>query len=114
MDQPAGDQPAGEQTSDSRPRESAVAWTWSQDDEGIPPELDLRGLRTDEAWSRVDKLLDRALPGGLAQVTIIHGMGPGRLRDQMLDHLAGDPRVASFHPAGERRNNFGATVIHLR
>jgi DNA mismatch repair protein MutS2 len=114
MDQPAGDQPAGDQPGDSRPRESAVAWTWSQDDEGIPPELDLRGLRTDEAWSRVDKLLDRALPGGLAQVTIIHGMGPGRLRDQMLDHLAGDPRVASFHPAGERRNNFGATVIHLR
>ena len=30
-----------------------------------------------------------------------------------VERLAADPRVASFHPGGERQNNFGATVIHL-
>lgn len=94
-------------------RESAVAWTWDHDDPGIPCELDLRGLQVEEAWLRVDKLLDRALPVGLAQLTIIHGMGSGRLRDQLLSRLAADPRVARCHPAGERGSNLGATVVHL-
>jgi DNA mismatch repair protein MutS2 len=109
------EQPADRQaTIASLPGESAVAWTWDQDDPGIPPELDLRGLRAEEAWDRVDRLLDRALPVGLGQVTVIHGMGPGRLRDHILERLAADTRVASFHPAGERRSNLGATVINLR
>jgi DNA mismatch repair protein MutS2 len=94
-------------------RVTAGAWTWSQDDPGIPPELDLRGLRADEAWERVDRLIDRAVPVGLDQLTIVHGVGPGGLREKLLDRLRGDDRVASTHPGGERQNNFGATVIHL-
>ncbi len=92
----------------------AVAWTWAHDDPGIPPELDLRGLRFEEAWNRLDKLLDRAVPVGLAHLTVVHGMGPGKLREQLLARLAADPRVAACHPGGERQTNFGATVIHLR
>jgi len=89
-------------------------WTWDQGDDGIPPELDLRGLRADEAWDRLDRLLDRALPIGLDQLTVVHGMGTGRLRDQLLARLASDPRVQTFHPGGERQTNTGATVVHLR
>jgi DNA mismatch repair protein MutS2 len=96
------------------PTETAGAWTWDQDDPGIPPELDLRGLRADEAWELVDKLIDRAVPVGLDSVTIVHGMGAGRLREQLLARLARDPRVGEVHPGGERRNNFGASVVHLR
>lgn len=95
------------------PTETAGFWTWAQDDPGIPPELDLRGLRGDEAWERVDRLLDRAVPVGLDSVTIVHGMGTGRLRDHLLACLASDPRVAAFHPAGREQSNVGATVIHL-
>ncbi len=105
--QPRGDQP-------EQLRETAVSWTWDQDDPGIPPELDLRGLRADEAWELVDRMLDRALPVGLDHLTIVHGIGTGRLRDQLLARLGEDPRVEGFHPGGERRNNFGATVIHLQ
>lgn len=89
-------------------------WTWDQGDAGIPPELDLRGLRADEAWDRLDRLLDRALPIGLDQLTVVHGVGTGRLRDQLLARLASDPRVQTFHPGGERQSNVGATVVHLR
>jgi len=97
-----------------QPTERAVAWTWSQDDPGIPPELDLRGLRAEEAWERLDRMLDRALPVGLDRLTVVHGVGPGGLREKLLDRLRDDARVGSFHPGGERQNNFGATVIHLR
>lgn len=89
-------------------------WTWDQGDAGIPPELDLRGLRADEAWERLDRLLDRAVPIGLDQLTVVHGVGTGRLRDQLLARLASDPRVQTFHPGGERQSNVGATVVHLR
>jgi len=58
--------------------------------------------------------LDRALPIGLDQLTVVHGMGTGRLRDQLLTRLASDPRVRTFHPGGERQTNTGATVVHLR
>jgi dsDNA-specific endonuclease/ATPase MutS2 len=92
----------------------AASWTWDQDDAGIPPELDLRGLTADEAWDRVDRLIDRALPVGLDRVTIVHGMGPGRLREKLLARLGRDSRVVRCHPAGERQNNHGATVIRLQ
>jgi DNA mismatch repair protein MutS2 len=105
---------ADRQGAPGAPRETAVAWTWDQDDPGIPPELDLRGLRAEDAWERVDRLLDRAVPVGLDEVTIVHGIGTGRLRQQLLARLQEDRRVASFHPGGERRENLGATVIHLR
>jgi DNA mismatch repair protein MutS2 len=91
----------------------AVSWTWDQDDPGIPPELDLRGMRLEEAWNLLDKLLDRAVPVGLSELTVVHGMGAGKLRERLLEKLDADPRVATFHPGGERRNNFGATVVHL-
>jgi len=108
------DEPSPAAQAASEVRQTAGAWTWDQDDAGIPPELDLRGLRTDEAWDRLDRMLDRAVPVGLDHLTVVHGMGPGRLRDHLLEQLGRDPRVASFHPSGERQNNFGATVIHLR
>jgi len=96
------------------PLVTAASWTWAADDPGIPPELDVRGLRGEEAWERLDRMLDRAMPVGLAELTVVHGLGTGRLRDHLLGRLAADPRVASFHPGGERQNNLGATVIHLR
>ncbi|HOX25077.1 MAG TPA: Smr/MutS family protein [Candidatus Krumholzibacteria bacterium] len=104
----------GDDSAPGAPRESAVGWTWPADDPGIPPELDLRGLRAEEAWERLDRMIDRSLPVGLSELTIVHGMGPGRLRDQLLARLAADPRVAGFHPGGERQSNPGATVIRLR
>jgi dsDNA-specific endonuclease/ATPase MutS2 len=69
----------------------------------------------EEAWESVDKLLDRALPVGLTKITLIHGMGPGRLREVLLERLASDPRVARTEVggSGERRNP-GATVVILR
>ena len=67
-----------------------------------------------KAWERLDRLLDRAVPVGLDTVTIVHGMGEGRLRAQLLKRLKADSRVERFHPAGERQQNLGATVVYLR
>ncbi len=89
-------------------------WSWQGDASELTPELDLRGQRVEEAWERVDRLLDRALPVGLTSITLIHGIGTGRLRDTLLERLARDSRVASCRPAGEQESNPGATIVTLR
>jgi len=100
-------------TTGTGPAAGAVGWTYDDDQPEVPHELDLRGCRVEEGWERLDRLLDRALPVGLSRVTVIHGMGAGRLREHLLDRLRDDPRVRSFGPAGADRPNYGATVIEL-
>ncbi len=110
-----------EETVERIPGETAVdattgaSWAWQGDQPDVTPELDLRGQRVEEAWESVDKLLDRALPVGLTKVTLIHGLGTGRLREVLLERLASDPRVARTEPGGGgERLNPGATVVFLK
>ncbi|MHB8080412.1 MAG: Smr/MutS family protein, partial [Candidatus Krumholzibacteriia bacterium] len=76
-------------------------------------EIDLRGQRADEAWDRLDLLLDRAIPAGVPEILVVHGLGTGRLREALLERLAGDPRVARTEPAPQGRGGAGATIVHL-
>ena len=79
----------------------------------VASSLDLRGARVDEALDALARYLDDASLAGLEQVTIIHGLGTGALRDA----VRGTGRVA---PAGEelpsgraRRGGDGATIVRL-
>ncbi|MSQ12767.1 MAG: hypothetical protein EXR47_01230 [Dehalococcoidia bacterium] len=75
-------------------------------------ELDLRGMRADEALSRLDAFLDRALLHGLAEVQIVHGAATGALRNAVRERLSKYPVVKSWStPAGPRGD--GVTVVHL-
>ena len=55
----------------------------------VASSLDLRGARVDEALELLDRYLDDASLAGLDQVTIIHGMGTGALRDAVRDGRGG-------------------------
>lgn len=44
---------------------------------GASPEVDLRGMMTDEALLVLDRFLDSAVMGRLETVTVIHGKGTG-------------------------------------
>jgi len=72
-------------------------------------ELDLRGLRIEEARTALDRFLDRAAVSGLPSVRIIHGIGTGKVRAEVGAVLAEDPRVESFR-LGE---NGGFTVVEM-
>ena len=91
----------------------AGSWTWEGAATGTSHEIDLRGERGEEAWERLDRFLDRAIPSGLETVLVIHGTGTGRLRDHLHAQLRGDPRVASFTEAGPGRGGAGATQVVL-
>jgi DNA mismatch repair protein MutS2 len=79
---------------------------------GSSTELDLRGLRVDEALGRVDEALNDAALDGASSVRLIHGKGTGALRRAIRDYLGGHPLVMSAQD-GEGPGGDGVTVAEL-
>jgi len=77
-------------------------------------ELDLRGMRADEAEAAVTAAIDGAVMAEQPHLAIIHGMGTGVLRDTVRSLLAGDRRVASFDFAPRQQGGIGVTVAVFR
>jgi DNA mismatch repair protein MutS2 len=75
-------------------------------------EIDLRGLRVEEALERTEKFLNDATLDDLSPVRIIHGKGTGALRRAIGDYLANHPLVASSALA-EGSGGDGVTVVEL-
>jgi DNA mismatch repair protein MutS2 len=88
--------------------------TWSGPDFDASSEVDLRGMRADEALARLRPALDAAIQAALPVLRIIHGKGTGALREVVEDELQGDRRVASFRPGGLGEGGTGVTVAELR
>ncbi len=76
-------------------------------------EVDLRGMRADEAESLVWSSLDGAILADQPHLRIIHGMGTGVLRDAVRRLLAADRRVASFDFAPRNQGGTGVTIAVL-
>jgi len=80
----------------------------------VPAEINLVGLRVDEAVPMVDKLLDDAALSERREIRVIHGFGQGKLRKAIAELLDGHPHVSSFRPGGPREGGAGATVVELK
>lgn len=59
------------------------------------------------------KAIDRARRGGIKKVVLIHGVGQGRLRDEIYAMLERMDRV-NFYDAAYARYGKGATEVELR
>lgn len=73
-------------------------------------EIDVRGMRADEALVKVDEYVDQALLMGTDSVRIIHGKGHGILRDVIRTHLKGH---SSIDRAVDEHIDFGGSGITL-
>ncbi|QVK19445.1 endonuclease MutS2 [Mycoplasmatota bacterium] len=74
-------------------------------------ELDLRGLRYEDALIKLDKFIDSAMLGNYHQVSIIHGHGTGALRKGVQSYLKKCPYVKSFRFGGDGEGGLGVTVV---
>lgn len=83
-------------------------------DRAVIGEVDLRGLRVDEAETEVLAALDGAVMSAQPHLAIIHGMGTGVLRDAVRQLLAADTRVASYDFAPRTQGGTGVTIAVLR
>jgi DNA mismatch repair protein MutS2 len=79
----------------------------------VPYQLDLRGLRRDEALERLEQYLEDAASAGLPQARIVHGKGTGAIRQAVREHLRASPWVARFAPELDASGGDGATAIWL-
>ena len=61
----------------------------------VPTELDLHGVRVDEALQQVETFIDQATLAGLSKVKVLHGVGTGALRNAIREHLSHHPLVKS-------------------
>ena len=76
-------------------------------------ELDLRGMRAEEALIEVEEFLDKALRDGLSSVRIIHGKGTGVLRQAVRELLEHHPLARRFRSETPDRGGSGATAVEL-
>jgi len=77
---------------------------------GAPAEVDLHGLRVDEALHRIDDALDAALRAGHAELRFIHGRSGGRLRGALHERLR---RISAVRGVRLDPRNAGVTIVSL-
>ena len=84
-------------------------------------ELDIRGLRADEALNIVMAYMDDAIMVGAEQVAILHGTGTGALKQVVRDYLAQRQKTMqrlgtgtlTFHDGDPDRGGAGITIVEL-
>ena len=84
-------------------------------------ELDIRGLRVDEALETLIAYIDDALMVNAEQVSILHGTGTGALKQLVRDYLSERQKSMrrlksgdiSFHDGDPDRGGAGITIVEL-
>jgi DNA mismatch repair protein MutS2 len=78
------------------------------------PEIDVRGMRTEDALHAIEKLFDRALMMGFNNLKIIHGKGDGILRKMIRQYLKKYDQVDRLEDEHADRGGDGITYAYLK
>ena len=76
-------------------------------------ELDLRGMRLEEALIRLQQQIDSAVLTNFREFSIIHGMGEGILQKGVWDYLHSCSSVKEYSFAHPDQGGFGKTFVFL-
>ncbi len=76
-------------------------------------DLDLRGMRGDEALNQVQYFIDDAILVGVSRVRLLHGKGNGILRQLIRQYLKTVPNVIAFRDEHVQFGGAGITVVDL-
>jgi DNA mismatch repair protein MutS2 len=99
----------------SAPAVSRNITVTSQSGEGAASgEINVIGMRVEEATERVDKYLDEAALANQTRVRIIHGHGTGALRKGLGEFLKSHPLVQRTSFETEEHGGKAITVVELR
>ena len=77
------------------------------------PEIDVRGLRGDEALQKVTEFIDEAVMLDSKNLRILHGTGTGALRQIIREYLSTNPVVGSYSDEQVQLGGAGITVVKL-
>lgn len=74
-------------------------------------ELDLRGMRVEDALEKVENYLEQGFLAGIPYGRIIHGKGTGVLRQVIRQVLKDSPQVKRWESGGEKEGGDGVSVV---
>ncbi|MBR5087200.1 MAG: Smr/MutS family protein [Muribaculaceae bacterium] len=77
------------------------------------PEIDVRGMRADEAVQAVTYFIDDAIQFTYKNLRILHGTGTGALREAIRQYLNTVPDVKNYHDEHVQLGGAGITVVNL-
>ena len=77
------------------------------------PEIDLRGMRADEALQAVMYFIDDAIQVGIGRVRILHGTGTGALRQVVREYLHTVNGVSNYRDEHVQFGGSGITVVEF-
>ena len=113
-----------EQKSKTEERNTAIAGSYAQVSSetrevidtrklNFHQDIDVRGMRGDEAINAVTYFIDDAILVGMSRVRILHGTGTGILRQLIRQYLATVPNVSHFRDEHVQFGGAGITVVDL-
>lgn len=76
-------------------------------------EIDVRGMRGDEALQAVTYFIDDAVMVGVDKVRILHGTGTGALRQLIRQYLQTIPSIQDYHDEHIQFGGAGITVVEF-
>ncbi len=77
------------------------------------PEVDVRGMRTEDALRQIETVLDRAVMIGYPSLKILHGKGDGILRKFIREYLRKYSHVSRFEDEHADRGGDGITYAYI-
>lgn len=77
------------------------------------PEIDVRGMRADEALQAVTYFIDDAIQFNISRVRILHGTGTGILRIRIREYLDTIQGVKSYRDEHVQYGGAGITVVEI-
>ncbi|MGB8358507.1 MAG: Smr/MutS family protein, partial [Bacteroidales bacterium] len=100
------------EVSKNRPQQK-IDWSLNTRRHQFNPEIDVRGMRTEEALQVVQEFIDTALMIQFRHLRILHGKGNGILRHMIRQYLDSTGAVKSIADEHVERGGAGITVIEL-
>jgi DNA mismatch repair protein MutS2 len=80
----------------------------------VKAQLDLRGMRYEEAELELDSYIDQALLANLIQIQIVHGIGTGVIREMVQKKLQKHRHIKSYEYAPINAGGSGSTIAILK
>lgn len=77
-------------------------------------EINVLGLTVEEALYEVDNFIDKAVLDNLGEIKVIHGVGTGKLKSAIAQHLKRNRNVESFRLGRYGEGETGVTIIKLK
>jgi len=77
------------------------------------PNIDVRGLRADEALQKIRDFVDEAIMVDASELHILHGKGNGILRELIQNYLRTEPAVKNCHDEHVQFGGSGITIVEL-